>query len=198
VEEDDTVCNAVWGQPGALDETSVALVGVNGGAIQGKYSVALTSMPAAPTDYYHYASIFQTGDVPAQAKSITFLMQGAYGPAPIVTLGATPINLVTLSDNSNVYTMAGDVSAFAGQTLELKFLCEGTGTPYAYNTSVESGFEMDNINFSTVAIPEPSSYAALISGTALLGAWILRKRRAHPNQVLIICDHQWPLVVIKQ
>jgi len=184
VEEDNTGCNAVWRQPVALDETSVALVGAkgtqsdpqSGTPIQGKYSVALSSNPqtsGSGSPYFSFASIAQTGNVPVQAKSIVFLMEGAYGPAPLVTLGGTPINLIALSDNNNVYTMAGDISEFAGQNLELKFLCQGTG-----NRSVdfgESGFELDNISFSTVAIPEPSSYAALIAGTALVGTWIFRR-----------------------
>jgi hypothetical protein len=181
-EEDNTVCTAIWGQPNALDETSVALVNPTsssqfGGVIQGKYSVVLTAMPEAPPGYFQTASIFQTGDVPLQAKSLTFLMQGAYGPAPIVTLGGTPINLVALSQNGTVSTMAGDVSAFAGQTLELKFLCQGVSGASPVG---ESGFELDNVNFSPVAIPEPSPYAAMIAGTALLGALILRKRQKQP------------------
>src|ERR1700689_3329347 len=43
VTEDSTICTAVWGEPVALDETSVALVSGSYSPLQGNYSVQLTA-----------------------------------------------------------------------------------------------------------------------------------------------------------
>ena len=60
------------------------------------------------------------------------------------------------SDNYNIY--AADVSAYAGQTAQLLF------TAVAGNAGM-----LDNIQFSSTAVPEPNQFALAALGTLLLG-----------------------------
>ena len=55
VKVDDTLCNAVWGSPIALDETSVALLQTSSPApiaIQGTFSVFMTAYADAPSGIF--------------------------------------------------------------------------------------------------------------------------------------------------
>jgi hypothetical protein len=174
VYEDASLATAVWGQPVALDETSVALVSVGSydTPIQGMYSVQLYAVSWAPQGYFHTASISQTGDVPVGSRSIQFLMRspptagGQVEAVPTVSLDGVTIDVFPIATNSGVITMAGDVSAFAGSTAELTFASIGpSGAP---GTSGEDLFDLDAISFSPEVVPEPACYWILVIGIALL------------------------------
>jgi hypothetical protein len=163
--EDATVCTALRGGGGALDETSVALFGPTNHPIDGSYTLELSAYANAPSDLYKTSSISQTGDVPANAKSIQFLLRSPYSIVqsnPLVTLNGTTINLVPISTNGNIVTMAGDVSAFAGTTAQLQISAAGTsGNGFFYT---ENYFDLDDISFSPNPAPEPSSIALCALG----------------------------------
>jgi len=112
---------------------------------QGNFSVVLqpTFHDGAVT-----AAIAQTGQIPQDARSITFLT----GPATFlqVTFGGQSISLVAAGVGPNYVIKAGDISSFAGQIGELRFtgVAAGGGLPGG------GGF-LDNIQFSTNPIPEP-------------------------------------------
>jgi len=90
----------------------------------------------------------------------------------MVTLNGTPIGLTEISQSGGVITMAGDVSAFAGNTAALTFLCEATqGGGFPAN---ENFFNLDDIQFSISPVPEPSTLALLATGAVVLD---LRSRR---------------------
>ena len=173
VSEDDTVCTAVWGSPVALDETSVALVSAGYNPIQGSYSVQLSAYADAPSGYFRSSSISQTGLIPFGTQSIQFLIvgpsqAGSVPPNPIVTLNGTPVGLSEISQSGGVITMAGNISAFAGTTADLTFLCEATtGGTFPAN---ENYFNMDNIQFSPSAAPEPGVLSlSVLAGGLLFG-----------------------------
>jgi len=172
VREDSTVCTAVWGSPVALDETSVALVSVGYSPIQGSYSVQLSAYADAPSGYFHNSSISQTAFIPVGIQSIQFLIAspvqaGSIQPNPIVSLNGTVINILPISQSGGVITMIGDVSAFAGTTADLTFLCAANqGGPFPSNENI---FNLDGIQFSTTAVPEPSAFALIALGGLLLG-----------------------------
>jgi hypothetical protein len=117
-------------------------------AIEGDYSVYLyggsaayaLTYPGWPTG----ASISQTGQIPATAKSISF---EGYG--------------FQVSFNGQLLSFTGgsaDISAFAGQTGELVF-----AVPW------QSQGVLDDIQFSTQPVPEPSFFGLLALGCVLFG-----------------------------
>jgi len=85
-----------------------------------------------------------------------------------VTFGGQLLSLVELGTGPRYQVVGADISAFAGQTGELKFLMAWPGTPGSRNGSF-----LDNIEFST--IPEPCALAVAGLGAALLA---LRPRSA--------------------
>lgn len=167
VREDGAVMTAVWGTPVALDETSVALVLGSYSPIQGSYSVQLSAYADAPSGLYHYSSISQTGVIPVGSQFIQFLIAspsqaGSVQPNPVVTVNGTPIGLSRVSPSGGVITMAGDISAFAGTTATLTFLCQATqGGGFPANENI---FNLDGIQF----VPEPSTLALFGLGALLL------------------------------
>jgi hypothetical protein len=121
-------------------------------------------------------SIFQIGDIPTNARSIQFLsdMMPVYpyeenGLSGFeVSVGGSVIPLMVHSVGTEVntgrrpvYTYAGDISGFAGQTnVSLAF----TTTLFLDSVTV---VDLDAIVFSTEEAPEPS--AMILLGTAALG-----------------------------
>jgi len=129
--------------------------------IAGNYSVGIqSSVGVEPTS----AAVGQIGQIPATAKSLRF-----YGSTAMqVTFGGQLLSLVELGTGPRYQVVGADISAFAGQTGELKFLMAWPGTPGSRNGSF-----LDNIEFST--IPEPCALAVAGLGAALLA---LRPRSA--------------------
>lgn len=132
--------------------------GVGFAPLQGSYSVWLyydnpTTAATPPT-------ISQTGLIPANAQSITFLA-GEFRGDPIVTLNGINIPLVSISGGR----MAGNISAFAGSTAQLTFSLSSdvTGDNFLY---------FDDIQFSSSPVPEPS-----VLGLSALGALLFGFRR---------------------
>ena len=172
--EDSTVCTAIWGNGGALEETSVALLNSAVFTLDGNYCVELTAESNAPPDFFKTSSISQTGSVPLNAKSIQFLTlivdpSSMHAQSnPFVTLNGSTINLVPISTNGNIVTLAGDVSAFAGTTAQLTITAAGTP-----GDSLENVFALDDISFSPNPVPEPSTLTLL--GLGSLG-FLVRRR----------------------
>jgi hypothetical protein len=122
-------------------------------SLQGSYSALL--------QYFDYPSIepatlSQTGLVPSNAQSINFLTGGLNGQ---VTLGGIPIALNSIGGGR----LAGDVSSFAGITATLTF------SGYIY---------IDDIQFSSSPIPEPSGYCLIVVGILFL-RWRNSSRSHH-------------------
>jgi hypothetical protein len=118
----------------------VVLFGSNSVVIDGNFSV-----------YLDGGSISQTGLVPSGAKSLLF---DSGPPSLLVSLGGQSLAYTAISNalNSSGIIYGADISGFAGQEETLTFSRSG---------------ELDDIQFSPQAIPEPS--ASLI----LLGSGIL-------------------------
>ncbi|HZZ28723.1 MAG TPA: hypothetical protein VFE46_12040 [Pirellulales bacterium] len=180
-QEDSTICTAVWGGGGALDETSVALLDASGfpKPIDGNYSLELSAYADAPSGsgLYKASSISQTGDIPANAKSILILLRGVGPPAnvrdvPTVTINGNVINMITLSSSSGVMTMAGDVSAFAGTSAQ--FTIQAAGVSGQGTFLAEDYIDIDDISFSPNPVPEPG---AVCLALGCVGVVLLRFRR---------------------
>ena len=150
-----------------LGSEMVALDGTNNSsgfpAIQGKYFIYLKG---SSEGFPHSAAIGQTGMIPLSAMSLLFLGQAGPSATSFVSFNGQvlPLNAIGNTPNYNIY--AADVSGYAGQTGELLFIGLGGS---AINPNSIGGFIIDNIQFSTVAVPEPGTFALAALGTLLLG-----------------------------
>jgi hypothetical protein len=143
----------------ALDSPAVTLHGTNDPygyqAISGKYSILLQGgSPSVPST--SYSSIWQTGQIPSTAQSIIY-----WGGALQVSFNGQPLSFSDMGDTPNYTIWGANISAYAGQTGQLLFTAPWETTAF-----------LDNIQFSSSAVPEPSEFA--LSG---LGALLLSFRR---------------------
>ncbi len=129
-------------------------------SVQGKYFILLQGSGAG---FQTSAAIGQTAQIPNSTQSILFL--GAVFGSLQVSFNGNPLAFSvagTTPNNYNIYQ--ADISTYAGQTGELLFL-----TPFNANAII------DNIQFSSTAVPEPGSLALVGLGAALFGFHRRRK-----------------------
>ena len=142
------------------------------GALEGTYSFYLAGGGVTPpgggeTEYVN-AYLTQTGTVPSDARSIRLLAQGVCR----VFLNGSEVSLISLGGDS----YGGDVSAFAGSAAELKIM--DASRPIAEEIFV--GVTVDGIEFSPIAVPEPSAMALSCLAGLVLGTVAFRRTRAEP------------------
>lgn len=115
-------------------------------------------------------AISQSSLTPVTARSLRFAANGDVADLALSLNGQNiPFSQLSIGPNYAVY--GGDISAFAGLTSELRF----TVLPL----SVENGSVfLDNIQFSTVPIPEPGTVGLLSLGTLLLACRLRAKRHS--------------------
>jgi hypothetical protein len=129
----------------ALDSPAVSIHDTNSQwapILQGQYTLALQY-----SQFFNVAAmIAQTGWVPLSAKSLRFTTTRGEAPSLLAaTLGGTQVGFTLLgAAPGGGFIWAADVSAFAGQSVELRFL----GTGY-----------LDDIKFSSQPILRPPSLA---------------------------------------
>ncbi|HZM03114.1 MAG TPA: PEP-CTERM sorting domain-containing protein [Candidatus Saccharimonadales bacterium] len=112
-------------------------------AIDGRYSVLLQGGITAPA-----ASISQTGLIPISTKSLFFDAEAGSGPFA-VSVGGRNIPFEAVGTGVSYTLYGADISAWAGDTEPLTFSAlEGGGL---------NNWLIDDISFSTAAVPEPSS-----------------------------------------
>jgi len=122
--------------------------------LEGNYSVFLFG-GGAPSVVS--ASISQTGLIPAGTE---FLLMDAwtFNASPVVAINGQAINMVALQTFANYTLYGGDISSYMGDTVTLSF------TDPAPASDAPSQFLLDNVSFSTTAVPEPSSLALVVMG----------------------------------
>lgn len=140
--------------------SSSATNGIARSVIGGAYTAVLQSgdVTGGPAS----AAIAQTGLVPTTAKSIIFDANiDSVAGFLTVSFNGQNIAFSPLSTGANYEVYGGDISAFAGQTGELRFTENPTAAdPFAYAF-------LDNIQFSTV--PEPGTCALILCGVVAFG-----------------------------
>jgi hypothetical protein len=117
--------------------------------LQGGYSAYLFGghIPGVPNPFID-TSIWQTGIVPEGTASLRLSAYSWHGFT--VSLGGHPLTMVPLQTFSSYTRYGADISAFSGQTLELRITA-----PYVYGTTPPNGLLLDSIVFSSTPIPEP-------------------------------------------
>ena len=152
---------------GAYD---ISLVDTNGWIkpLDGKYSIWLYGGAEPPVGG---VSISQTGVVPLTAQSIQFKanFSTATDSLLLLSLGGQNIPFFELSSTANYTIFGGDISAFAGQLETLTF-----ALPPGNNNI----WELDDIQFSSSPVPEPSSIGLLALG-AMGSLWPLKRFILH-------------------
>jgi hypothetical protein len=142
--------------------------------IQGRYTMVLQAT-AGFNGYNAGGALSQTGLVPALARTLLFSAQlspaqGTVQQSLQVSLGGQILNIFASSTGPNYSTFGADVSAFAGQTEPLTF-ADFSLLPIG----VPNELFLDNIQFSSTAVPEPGTLALGALGIGLLA---LRRGRA--------------------
>jgi PEP-CTERM motif len=150
----------------SLGATSIAILGATGvpSSLSGAYSIDLYGGQTATS-----ASISQTGLVPVGTQSILFKAHysGPPGGTLLVSLGGQGIAFSPISSTANYTIYGGDVSAFAGQAEQLVFAAPQGANNY---------WNLDDIQFSSQAVPEPSTLALSVLGAlALVSRFVRRK-----------------------
>ncbi|MDQ6630380.1 MAG: PEP-CTERM sorting domain-containing protein [Verrucomicrobiota bacterium] len=151
----------------AIGSTFVTLWATNGQQISGNFGVLLQGGGTAAS-----ASISQTALVPASTRSILFQAQPYgfnAGGSLLISFGGQNIPFFALSTGANYTLYGGEISAFAGQTEQLTIAALNQPGFYPNNWNI------DNIQFSSSAVPEPSTIALAIIGFASLG-WFCRRK----------------------
>ena len=130
--------------------------------LAGRYSLGFASGHAhngTPLGAWTQAFLSQTGQIASDVQSVRFLARGSFA----IYVGGVQIPVESLGGNA----YAGDISTFAGTTTEFRIV----------NTSltVHDPVVMDNIVFSPLGVPEPSTCALV--GLGITAAWLACRRK---------------------
>ena len=157
----------------ALNDAAISIQGTTGfePAVAGRYSIFLQATYREIVT--NTAAIGQTGSIPVGDQSLIFLgnlfLAGSIGNVQ-VTFNRQDLSLVAISNALNYTIYGADISPYAGQTGQLLFTANNN--TYA---------ELDNIQFSSLPIPEPSELALTAIGALFLGFHRWRKKLPNPR-----------------
>jgi hypothetical protein len=151
----------------AIDAASISVIDRSSQfrqPLQGNYSAWL--MGSTIFAGQQAAAIAQIGQIPVDANSILFSTTFLPAFLPELTFAGQTIPLIELDANTGYITVGGDVSLFAGDTGELRFTA-GPGN---------AGL-LDSIEFSAVAIPEPTAMVLSLMGVLIVGWRVTSSKR---------------------
>jgi len=143
----------------SVGSTQASLLGQSDHALDGGYSAFLFGGSGA-------CSISQVGQVPTDAISLLFKVQIFQGQQINVSMGGVSLPVFDISTGPNYAVYGVNVSQFEGMQEQLQFTAP-SGPNY---------WNIDDITFSTTAVPEPSAGGLLAFGGLLLSLRILRRK----------------------
>lgn len=118
-------------------------------------------------------SLWQSFSIPLNVKTITFQSKELANPnlylpgyllALLVSAAGQSVAPVYIStDNSGFDTFGIDVTQYLGTSMELRFSLDPLG-----NHARGGAYQVDNIRYSTSAVPEPGTLALLAFGAAAI------------------------------
>ena len=152
----------------ALSNAAESLHGTNSSMtpLQGKYSVLLQS-GNFDSQNGNYAAIGQTGQIPLSALSLLFWGNDLTGWK--ITFAGQVLVFSAVSSTANYTVYGANISAYAGQTGELLFSAIQYPNPFGSFPPTSQAYGLiDNIQFSSTAVPEPSALALAVLGATLL------------------------------
>jgi hypothetical protein len=165
----------VWQNDFSLGAPSIDILGPNWNSppqiIDGNYSVALQAGFAGGGTIPTSASLWQDGTIPGNAESLQFKAMNFEGVTPLsVSFAGDNLSLFVLSsgttpDGASYGVYGANIASLAGQTGQLEF-----------TASFFNWIELDDITFSTTAVPEPNSIVLTGIG-GLIFAWYRRRLR---------------------
>lgn len=137
--------------------------------LQGSYSALI--------EYFGYSGpspvLSQTGSIPVGARSISLLVASGT-PASDVIVAMNGVNIPLISSAGE--RLAGDISSFAGSTVELA-LSAANPAKFVY---------FDDVQFSSVTVPEPTIFSLTFAAIIVFGCGRKglqrRKNRANANR----------------
>jgi len=139
--------------------------------LEGNFTAVLQAGPglgSQPAD----TTLWQTGLIPVGSQSLRFIAYDDYFRGTFsVSMGGQTLALIPLSAGTNYTLYGADISAWAGKAAQLSFTAFA-GPPHVTG---ENALYLDSIDFSDVAIPEPSVLTLAALGTLFL-TWRLRHR----------------------
>ena len=143
-----------------LDDAVVTLQGLNSDAltpIQGNYTAWLFGSSSFASQQQS-AGLGQTGQITINAESLIFW---GYAGLTDVSFAGQTLSLVVIGTTANYDVYGANITGYAGETGQLLF-------------TAQPGFNdvIDNIQFSTLAVPEPNAL-----GLSALGGLFLAWRR---------------------
>ena len=144
----------------------ISIVGPNSffPTLEGDYSAILQVV------YPATATFAQTGLIPATAQSLQMKVWASTRDELGVTIGGQNIAMVPLQVTTAYTVYGGDIAAFAGEVEELRI---GFGPIPTYSF----GFmELDSMEFSSMAIPEPRNLH-LVTGAFFLAILFAKRWR---------------------
>ncbi len=142
------------------------------GIIDGNYTVFLQAGSSFTGVGAFNTSLSQKGTIPAGTQSLEFKTWDWLPSTSIlaVSFNGNSLSPMVIGTGANYTLYGADLSAFAGQTGQLEFTS-------VFNNNGPSWIELDDIAFSTTAVPEPSIVALTAIGGLLFGArkWFARR-----------------------
>jgi PEP-CTERM motif len=153
---------------GVNQQTQIAYNSFNGGltleasnsyVLSGNFSVLFNSL-----SFSMPISISQTATIPAGTQSLFFEAQDTSTMPLSVSLNGENLSYSVISVSSGYTLYGADISTFAGQTETLTF----SASPFVAGGPAGAGWYLDNIQFSSLPVPEPSASFLLLLGSGVL------------------------------